>query len=332
MRAKGYSVQAVPVASGIAIGRVMLLPGAVPAATDIVIPAGQVNEELARFRAALEETKKQLRELRERLREKLHDSEAGIFDAHLMLAEDKTLISEIERNITEEHFEAESAVNRAVNKIVEAFAEVEDAYLRERAVDIRDIGNRIAGNISEAEQQLIAYDEPRIVIASTLTPSETVGMNREHVLGFAVETGSATSHTALLARSLHIPAVVGVPKDLLDSLTVADKLIVDGFSGKVIVNPDAGTEEAYRLKSREAERIFLRLRDESILRPVTTDGFSVEIVANLDAHEDYREIRRNGAWEELAPEEIREWIDAACAAEARPEDAVRKILKTLGAI
>ena len=150
-------------------------------------------------------------------------------------------------------------------------------------------------NISDAVPMPLAYDEPRIVIASTLTPSETVGMNRDKVLGFAVETGSTTSHTAILARSLKLPAVVGMPKELLDSLTVADKLIVDGFSGKVIVNPDAGTEEAYRLKLREAEKFYQQLSGESDLQAVTTDGFTIVIAGNVDAAEDYEEARQHGA-------------------------------------
>lgn len=289
------TIQATPVSSGIAIGRVMLIHGETPFSKNTRISAEQTAGELERFHEALQITKTQLEELRSKLRNKLHDSEAQIFDAHLLLVEDRALVNEVERGITEELFDAESATYRAMEKFAAAFAAVEDVYLRERALDIRDVGNRIAANISHNGGRDLAYDEPRIIIASTLTPSETVGINREKVLGFAVETGSTTSHTAILARSLQLPAVVGVPKELLDSLTAADQLIVDGFSGKVIVNPDAGTLEAYRLKSREAERIYSQLSEYSNLRAVTTDGFSIEIAANVDAQEDYSEIRRHGA-------------------------------------
>ena len=295
MRVSSCTVQATPVASGIAVGRVMLLNGGVQTTNILSISREEVQTELNRFHEALQETRKQLCELREKLCAKLQDSDAAIFDAHLMLVEDKILTAEVERAISEDLVNAESAVGMAVDKFSDAFAAVDDAYFQERALDIRDVGGRITANLSNAEQLRMSYDEPRIVIASTLTPSETVGLNREKVLGFAVETGSATSHTAILARSLNLPAVVGVPRELLDSLTVADKLIVDGFSGKVIVNPDAGTEEAYRLKGREAAKIYSQLQGESDLRAVTTDGFSVEIVANVEAEENYADIRQNGA-------------------------------------
>ncbi len=294
MRVPSCTVQATPVASGIAIGRVMLIHKKNFGDGNTAISADEVQLELERFHTALEVTKKQLQDLQEKLRRKLRDTEAGIFDAHLLLVEDYTMTNEVERSITEDMVDAESAIIRAVDKFVAAFSAVEDIYLRERAVDIRDVGQRIISNLSEGEEKL-DYDEPRVVIASTLTPSETIGMDREKVLGFAVETGSATSHTAILARSLQLPAVVGVPKELLDSLTVADKIIVDGFSGKIIINPDAATEEAYRLKSKEAEKIYRQLRGESDLRAVTTDGFTIEIAANVEVQEDYSAIRKNGA-------------------------------------
>ncbi len=295
MRVPSCTVQAAPVAAGIAVGRVMQLHSAVQAAKTVSISADAVSAELEKFHAALLETRKQLQDLREKLRKKLHDNDAAIFDAHLLLVEDKTMVAEVERCISEELVDAESAVCMAMDKFADAFAGVNDVYFQERALDIRDVGGRITANLSNAEQLRQSYDEPRIVIASTLTPSETVSLNREKVLGFAVETGSATSHTAILARSLNIPAVVGLPRELLDSLTVADKLIIDGFSGKVIVNPDAATEEAYRLKSREAEEIYRQLRGEKNLRAVTTDGFTVEIAANVEAHDNYADIRDNGA-------------------------------------
>ena len=295
MRVPTCTVQATPVAGGIAIGRVMRIHGEVRPVHQVTIDPADIPTELERFHAALDLTRDQLHKLQNKLREKLHDSEAGIFDAHLLLVEDKTMTMEVERGISEELVDAETAVFRAVDKFAAAFSAVEDVYLRERAGDIRDVGQRIADNLSSAGVQELAYDEPRIVIAATLTPSETVGMDREKVLGFAVETGSATSHTAILARSLQLPAVVGLSRELLDSLTVADKIIVDGFSGKVIVNPDPGTEEAYRVKKREADDIFRQLRGESELHAVTTDGFVIEIVANVEAQEDYSEIRKNGA-------------------------------------
>ena len=296
MQTPSRTVQATPVAPGIAIGRVRLLHGSSTGNVPVSrIAASEVERELARFRAALELTKKQLLDLREQLKATLDESEAAIFDAHLLMAEDRTMLAEIERNISVSLYGAEYAVHLAVEKFSAAFTAVPDEYLRERALDVRDIGVRLINNLSENVPVAAEFDEPRIVAASTLTPSETVGMPRERVLAFVVETGSATSHTAILARSLRIPAVVGMPKDLLESLTVADKLIVDGFSGKVIINPDNTTLDAYRLKSREAQKIYRQLAAEKDLLPVTTDGFVVELAANVDADDDYRAIRQAGA-------------------------------------
>ncbi len=291
------TIQATPVAPGIAIGRVMLLhsssTGNVPVTR---ITAAQTGKEVKRFHDALQVTKEQIHNIREQLKLRLKAEEAEIFDAHLLLVDDRTMISEVEKNITVSLFGAEYAVHLAVEKFSAAFAAVQDEYLQERALDVRDVGARIIGNISENAAQLPEYDEPRIIAASTLTPSETVGLERERVLGFAVETGSTTSHTAILARSLQIPAVVGVPKELLDSLTIADQLIVDGFSGKVIVNPDSATLEAYHLKSREAQRIYNQLSADKNLLPVTRDGFIVELAANVDADDDYSAVRQAGAY------------------------------------
>ncbi|MBO5668359.1 MAG: phosphoenolpyruvate--protein phosphotransferase [Lentisphaeria bacterium] len=295
MRVPSCTVQATPVAPGIAIGRVMILHSVADHGKNTTITPEQVAFELEKFHTALAVTKEQLAELQTRLRKKLYDNEADIFEAHLLLVEDRMMISEVEKGISEELYDAESAVYRAVEKFAAAFSAVEDVYLQERAIDIRDVGHRIAGNMADAGERILAYDEPRIVIAPTLTPSETAGLDREKVLGFAVETGSATSHTAILARSMMLPAVVGFPRELLDSLTVADKLIIDGFSGKVIINPDAGTEEAYRLKNLEAEKLYRQLSGNRDLRAETTDGFAVEIVANVEDGEDYAEIRKNGA-------------------------------------
>ncbi len=296
MQKPSRTIQAVPVAPGIAIGRVMPLHNSTSgnAVVSEITPA-ETDREIRRFHASLTRTKEQLQNLHEQLKQRLSEQEARIFDAHLLLVDDKTMVNEVESNISQSHFGAEYAVHLAVEKFSAAFAAVPDEYLQERAVDVRDVGARIISNLSENAQSSPEYDEPRIVVAATLTPSETASLEREKVLAFAVETGSTTSHTAILARSLQIPAVVGVPKEVLDDLSIADKLIVDGFSGKVIVNPDNATLEAYRLKNSQAQKIYRQLSEENDLLPVTKDGFVVELAANVDADEDYSAIRRAGA-------------------------------------
>lgn len=291
------NIQAIPVAPGIAIGRVMRIGETPREQPEPVVLAPEMAEpELARFHSALEKTGVQLAGLSDKLKQKLQDDEAGIFDAHILILEDQLLISEVEKGIKQDHFSAEYAVFATIEKFSAVFNGVNDEYLKERALDLRDVGNRILDNLSGVDVAKIAYNEPRIIIASNLTPSETVGLEREFVLGFATETGSATSHTAILARSLKLPAVVGVPKELLDKLTIADKLIVDGFSGKLIVNPDRHTEEAYLLKQREEQKFYFSLNEENNLPPETSDGFRLQLAANLDADQDYNEVKQTAAY------------------------------------
>ena len=262
----------------------------------VILAPEMAAPEMARFNSALEKTRIELCDLREELRKKLADSEAGIFDAHILLLEDEMLLAEVHKGIQQDHYSAEYAVYATIEKFYAAFGAVNDEYLRERAADLRDVGTRIMDNLSGVDVAKIAYNEPRIIIASNLTPSETVGLEREFVLGFATETGSATSHTAILARSLKLPAVVGIPKDILDHLSIADKLIIDGFSGKVIVNPDRRTEEAYLLKHREEMKFYSELTEERDLPPETLDGFQLQLAANLDADQDYEEVHQAGAY------------------------------------
>ena len=292
----GTTIQAIPVAPGIAIGRVMRFGAAMQDIPDpSPVKPSETAAEWERFLNAVEKTKQQLASLQQKLREKLDTGEAAIFDAHLLLVEDQTLTAAVRTSIMEENSNAAHAVYQAMEKFVAAFSGVADEYLRERALDIRDVAMRLIANLSETAAVNTTYDDPRILIASNLTPSETAGLDRQKILGFAVETGSATSHTAILARSLKLPAVVGVPREILDKLTAADKLIVDGYSGKVLVNPDQMTERAYLLKSREENEFYSELQAEANLPSETLDGFRVQLAGNLDADQNYDEIIAAGA-------------------------------------
>ena len=291
------NIQAIPVAPGIAIGRIMRIGGNLNDVPEpVVLDDSMAGPEMIRFQTALEATRSQLEGLQKKLQEKLADSEAGIFDAHILLLDDQMLLDEVKKGILQEHFSAEYATYATIEKFSAVFNDVNDEYLKERAADLRDVGSRILKNISGFEAVKVSYNEPRIVVASNLTPSETVDLDRDFVLGFATETGSATSHTALLAKSLKLPAVVGMPRELLEHLTVADKLIIDGFTGKVIVNPDERTEESYKLKLQEEQKFYVALEEERNLPPETIDGFRIQLAANLDAEQDYAEVRQAAAF------------------------------------
>ena len=289
--------QAIAVSPGIAIGRVMrimphnrlLEPEPHP------ITEEEIASELERYHEAQQRTREQLTELQNRVRTRLDSHDADIFEAHLMLVDDRTLNAEVEKIIREEHFSVEYALYRASEHFASVFSGMQDEYLRERAADIRDVAARVLSNLREAHAEERGLDDRRIIVASSLSPSETAQLDRRKVLGFAVETGSATSHTAILARSMQLPAVVGIPPELPEKLTADDKLVIDGFNGKLIVNPDGRTEEAYRLKAETTGALISELERENDLRPETTDGFLVQLAANIDTPESFGEVKRAGA-------------------------------------
>ena len=293
--ASSQTIQALAVSPGIAIGRVMSLRRLVGKRPERrIITDADVDGELARLAEALKRTREQLAALRDALRGRLDTSGVEIFDAHLLLVEDKALLSSVEERIRKEHLGVEFAVYSSIEQFSAVFSEMPDEYLRERAVDLHDVGNRILANLTDAAPES-EFSGRRIVVAPTLAPSDTVRLDRDKVLGIAVEIGSATSHTAILARSLRIPAVVDIPPGLLDQLSGDDTMIIDGYSGKVLVNPDERTVEAYRLKAKTAGEFMEQLERDSALRPETVDGFIVELAANIDAHASYADARAVGA-------------------------------------
>ncbi len=289
------SIQALAVSPGIAIGRVMCLHRLVGNRPDRrEVAESEVAGELERLAGALKRTREQITSLRDALRDRLDRAGAEIFDAHLLLVDDKALNAAIGERIRSKRLCAEFAVFDAVEEFAAVFGEMSDEYLRERAVDLRDVGNRILSNLTNSAPDT-HFSGRRIVAAPTLAPSDTVQLDRSKVLGLAVEVGSATSHTAILARSLRIPAVVGLPPEVMEQLSGDDTMIIDGFSGKVIINPDDRTKEAYRLKAKTAGEFLEQLERDSALRPETADGFIVELAANIDAQAKYDEAREVGA-------------------------------------
>lgn len=298
MGIENCSYQVIPVSPGIAIGRVMRIHHShiTEAPECIHIEPDDIPTELERFNRALTAARVQIQALQQQLHTSVKGDSSEIFDAHLLMLDDKIWLNEVKKLITSGPCNAEFALFEATEHFAQTLSAIPDAYLQERVADFRDISERVMSHLGDTSVETVAYADRRIVIASNLTPSETVGLNRDRVLGFAVETGSTTSHTAILARSLKIPAVVGVPPDLLANLTAADKLIVDGFTGKIIVNPDARAEEAYRLKAKAAGELFNKLQQDNFLPPQTTDGFVVKLAANIDAGQNYEEVRTTGAY------------------------------------
>ena len=293
--AEEITIQATAVSPGIAIGRVWPLHGkfrtdAPP--QDRTVAAAEISGELARFHQAITDTRTELVLLSEELASKLPAGEAGIFDAHLILLDD--LLRKVDPEIRNDGKSAERALYDVSQRYAAALAATEDEYLRERAADIRDVAGRIRRHLENRTADAGDLSDRHIIVAPDLTPSETAGLDRDKVLGFAVETGSAVSHTAILARSMRLPAVTGVPRAVLEQLTAADTVILDGFHGRFIVHPEPRTVETYRLTAEQAGKVFSELRGSGA-GAETLDGFEVHLAGNIESAADLSELRAVGA-------------------------------------
>ena len=237
--------------------------------------------ELARLQRALEESKEQLAGIHVKAQAEVGEDTARIFEAHLLILDDPVLLEEVRGKIEEERLNAEAALSDAIEGYAALFEGMEDEYMRARAADVRDVGQRVLHNLlGGGAEPLAELSSPAIVVARDLTPSDTAQMNKEMVLGFCTAMGGTTSHTAIMARILGIPAVVGLG-DVALSIRNGDPLILDGGEGGVEVAPNGETMERYARLERE----FKARRDEAkaaARSPARTrDGHRVEVVANI---------------------------------------------------
>src|ERR1700758_3065966 len=205
------------------------------------IDTSDVPGEIARFEAALIATRAQILEMQQKIAEAIGAKDASIFDAHLMVVEDHTLIDEVLRALQRERWNVEFIFSEVANRYAKTLSEIDDPYLRERAFDIYDVTRRVIRNLlGRSTKTLAQLDVPHVIVAHNLTPSDTAMLNRPMVLGIATDVGSRTSHTAIMARSLNIPAVVGL-KDVSTTLEPGDQGLLDGNNGIVILNPSDQT-------------------------------------------------------------------------------------------
>lgn len=259
------------------------------------IESAEIPSEIARFEAALAATRADLLEIQKRVAASIGTEDASIFDAHLLVVEDRTLIDEVLRHLEKNHINIESAFHQVVEKYCKSLSQIDDPYLRERTVDVEDVAKRILRNLlGKSTRQLATHDRPHILVARELTPSDTALMNRSLVLGFATEAGSKTSHTAIMARALGIPAVVGVP-DLVARITTGDDLLVDGYEGFVILNPSAATLEEYGRIELQKEAVEEKLELIRDTESTTSDGRHIVLSANIELPEEIEDVAECGA-------------------------------------
>ncbi|MBC8094407.1 MAG: phosphoenolpyruvate--protein phosphotransferase [Akkermansiaceae bacterium] len=294
---KGEQVfRGIPVSAGVSRGKILVLRRTTHTINRRSIPENQLPEELSRLERALIQTRQELLEVQHKVSEAMGASEGSIFDAHLLVLEDRTLIDEVVRMISTDKLNAEFAFHTVAERYAATLAAIEDDYLRERATDMRDVTTRVLNNLLGHQDpvDLRHLADPCIIISHDLTPSNTAQMDRTKVLGFATDIGSRTSHTAIMARSLRIPAVVGL-KGASEQLETGQYALLDGFNGIVIVNPTDQTLFEYGQLIRKQVTLQEKLRDILLKPAVTLDGHRVFLTANIEQAADSAEVTANGA-------------------------------------
>ncbi|MDK4176866.1 phosphoenolpyruvate--protein phosphotransferase [Staphylococcus pseudintermedius] len=255
----------------------------------------QPEAEVQKFNEALNNSKIELTKIRNHAEEQLGADKAAIFDAHLLVLDDPELIQPIEEKIKNESASAPQALTEVTQNFITIFESMDNEYMKERAADIRDVAKRVLAHILGVElPNPSIIDESVIIVAHDLTPSDTAQLNKQYVQGFVTNIGGRTSHSAIMSRSLEIPAVVGT-KSISESVQQGDMVIVDGLTGDVIVNPPDDEIKAYQHKRESffADREALKqLRDEP---SKTLDGHEVELAANIGTPNDLEGVHNNGA-------------------------------------
>lgn len=255
----------------------------------------EIESEIARFESALIATRAELLDIQQRIANSIGTKDASIFDAHLLVVEDRTLIDEVLRNLETDRYNIEYTFHRVAEKYCKTLNAIDDPYLKERVVDIEDVARRVIRHLLGLDQRsLSAHERPHIVLAHNLTPSDTAMMNRSLVLGFATEAGSKTSHTAIMARSLDIPAIVGL-HGICAEINSGDDVLIDGYSGTLILNPAEETLEQYGRIELQKEAVEERLELIRDTASTTADGHHVVLSANIELPEEVDEVESCGA-------------------------------------
>jgi phosphotransferase system enzyme I (PtsI) len=279
-------VQGIAASQGIAYGQIFVY-----VQSDVEVPSYQVEpekriDEVARFDRALVMTRQQITKIKNEVEKNIGPEEAAIFDAHLMVLEDEALIGETIREFEATGCNIETCFHKVSSRYVQAFSEIDDEYLRERAGDLRDVAQRVLHNLlGQAETSLNRLADQRIVVASDISPSESATLDRSAALALVMDSGSKTSHAVIVARSMKIPSVVGV-RNLTSRVRNGDWAIVDGYDGLVILNPTESTLFRYGKIQEQKKSFEARLLEVNRQPGVTQDGVPVQLMANIEKAEE----------------------------------------------
>jgi phosphoenolpyruvate-protein phosphotransferase (PTS system enzyme I) len=282
----------ISVSEGVAIGRVLRLHHGTQHIYRAMLDDSQVEREVRRFRAAIRLAKRQLLAIKERAEKALGASHAYIFDAHLLMLEDRQVLEEIESHIKSERVNAEWAIKIVTDRLLAIYAEIKDDYLRERGSDIEDVSQRILVALSGEQVEYSRLNEDAVVVAEELLPSTAAELDLEHVRAIVTDAGGWTSHTAIIARGLGIPAIVGL-RDLYKRVRTGDSILVDAFGSKVVLHPGPETVAKYKDANRRKESVQPGIAERGPAR--TTDGVEVYLRANVELPVEYKRLKLYGA-------------------------------------
>ena len=286
----------IPVSPGVAIGKALVLRSEdFFAVAKTNIRQEDIPREIVRFEESLTKTRSELFSIRKKIAQDLGHEHSDIFSAHLLILEDRTLIEDVLSQIKDECVPAEFAFSVVIQRYFHAFAQINDEYLKERIADIKDVGRRILQNLRGAQKDsLVHLKDQVIVIAHDLSPSETAMMDREHVIAFATDIGGPTSHTAIMARSMEIPAVVGLDR-ISKEVSTGDIIIIDGNRGVAIINPDPLAIDRYTREGKRFVELVTELDKLKTLAAETLDGHRIQLLANIEFPDEIPSVIAHGA-------------------------------------
>jgi phosphotransferase system enzyme I (PtsI) len=279
-------LRGIGVSPGIAMGEVLLPKRVIFTSRKELVPAAQIEDELKRLLKAIERTKDDLIQVREKIKEKMGEESSFIFEAHLLILEDPALLSGLENIIREERARSEWALSKTNGRYEQLFESLNDDYFRQRKSDVSDVLTRIYKNLEARREKEKTPLREHILVAHELLPSEAaIRLGREATLGVALDMGGQTSHTAILARSMSIPAVLGL-RSVTSHIREGDFVIVDGTGGEVIINPPAAVRREYQAKKEKYDNYRRELQKTAKLKAVTLDKIRATLLANIELPEE----------------------------------------------
>lgn len=292
---KEIILKGIGVSSGIVVAKAKLLSTDIKKIQRRSILPKNVKNEISRFYKALDETKKQLHQIRKKVANVIDEEHAQIFDSHVLVVEDRVLIGDVESAVKKDLLNVEFILQRVAYQYAETLSNLDDAYLAERSIDIKDVLRRILSNLSEdSVAHLREIDDECIVVCNDLLPSDTAGLNANKVKAFVTDLGSITSHTAIMARALMVPAIVGL-NNITEKVSSGDIILIDGAKGMVFINPTKKTLKDYKKRANNQDLIRQELEGLRDKPSETLDGYKVPLTANIELLEELEGVGAGGA-------------------------------------